>query len=208
MRAAPRLAGEQESQFRSAESLLAALRKRLDRPVSAERKRKMIEALVEVVQANTIERWGVQETELTIRYRFSEPSEPTPLILPRSHRLSTKNRIPEKLETLGDHLLRCRLVLQLLQREVAQQLGADTTSIRNWERNLSQPSVVYMPGMIKFLGYNPLPPSDQWSDRLVRSRRVLGLSQRAAAAKMGRYEHVGALGARCARAHREIRSVL
>jgi hypothetical protein len=89
------------------------LRKRFDRPVSPEIKRKIVDTLVKVVQANTIEHWGVQETELTIRYRFSEPSEATPLILSRSHRLSTRNRIPEKFETVGDHLLLRRLALIL-----------------------------------------------------------------------------------------------
>jgi site-specific DNA recombinase len=104
-------ANDRESQFRSAESLLAALRKRLDQPISPEMRRKIVEALVESVQANTLERWGVQETEITVTYRFSQPSEPAPLVLPRSHRLSTRNRIPEKLETIGDHLLRRRLAL-------------------------------------------------------------------------------------------------
>jgi site-specific DNA recombinase len=178
-------AGERESQFRSAESLLAALRKRLDRPVSPEMKRKIVEALVEVVQANTIERWGVQETELTIRYRFSEPTEPAPLILPRSHRLSTRNRMPEKLETIGDHLLRRRLALKLLQRQVAEIVGVDKASIYNWERNYSEPRLEYMPAIIRFLGYNPFPPSKSWAERLVHGRKAIGLSQREAAARIG-----------------------
>jgi transcriptional regulator with XRE-family HTH domain len=178
-------AGDRESQFRSAESLLAALRKRLDQPVSPEMKRRIVEALVEGIQANTIERWGVQESEITITYRFSQPSEPAPLVLPRSHRLNTRNRISEKLETVGDHLLRRRLALKLLQHQVAEILGVDNTSIHNWERNYAQPRLEYMPAIIRFLGYNPLPPSKTWADRLVHGRKGIGLSQREAAARIG-----------------------
>jgi DNA-binding transcriptional regulator YiaG len=98
-------------------------------------KRRIVEALVEGVRANTVERWGVQESEITITYRFSQPDEPATLVLPRSHRPSTRNRIPDKLETLGDHILRRRLALKLLQLQAAEQLGVDKTSVRNWERN-------------------------------------------------------------------------
>jgi transcriptional regulator with XRE-family HTH domain len=148
-------------------------------------RRKIVEALVESVQANTLERWGVQETEITVTYRFSQPSEPAPLVLPRSHRLSTRNRIPEKLETIGDHLLRRRLALKLLQREVGEILGVDKTSIYNWERNYSQPRLEYMPAIIRFLGYNPQPPPSGWGERLVQGRKALGLSQREAATRIG-----------------------
>ena len=42
-----------------------------------------------------------------------------------------------------------------------------------------------MPAIIRFLGYNPLPPSSSWADRLVLARTVLGLSQKEAAARFG-----------------------
>jgi transcriptional regulator with XRE-family HTH domain len=106
-------------------------------------------------------------------------------ILPRSHRLSARNRIPEKLEIVGDHLLRRRLALKSLQRQVAETLGVDKTSIYNWERNYSHPRLEYMPGIIRFLGYNPLPPSKSWAERLVHGRKAIGLSQREAAARIG-----------------------
>jgi hypothetical protein len=34
-------------------------------------------------------------------------------------------------------------------------------AITNWETNGAQPTLKYMPAIIRFLGYNPLPPS--WS---------------------------------------------
>jgi hypothetical protein len=98
-------ADDRTAQFQSAESLLATLRKRLAGPISPELKRRIIEALVERVEADTVERWGVQQSELTIFYRFCQPNEPAALVLPRSVRLTSRNRLPEKLETIGDHLL-------------------------------------------------------------------------------------------------------
>jgi transcriptional regulator with XRE-family HTH domain len=42
-----------------------------------------------------------------------------------------------------------------------------------------------MPAFIRFLGYNPLPPSKGWADRLVQARTAMGLTQKAAAARIG-----------------------
>jgi DNA-binding XRE family transcriptional regulator len=47
--------------------------------------------------------------------------------------------------------------LKLLQREVAVQLGVTETCLFNWEANISVPEIRYMPAIISFLGYNPLP---------------------------------------------------
>ena len=79
--------------------------------------------------------------------------------------------------TLGDHLLCRRLVLKLLQREVAGQLGVDKTSLAN----RTKPDFAYMPAIIRFLGYNPQPPTTGWAEPLVQSRTALGLSQKEAA---------------------------
>jgi site-specific DNA recombinase len=178
-------AEDRTAQLRSAESLLSTLRTKLAGPISPELKRRIVEILVEKVQANTVERFGVQQSEITIEYRFSQPNEPAALVLPRSHRLGTRSRIPEKLETIGDHLLRRRLTLKLLQRQVAKQLGVNVASIVNWENNLSKPKVHYMPAIIRFLGYNPLPPSKGWAERLVQARTARGLTQKEAAARIG-----------------------
>jgi transcriptional regulator with XRE-family HTH domain len=76
-------------------------------------------------------------------------------------------------------------VLKLLQRQVAEQLGADKASIANWERYRSKPGVGYMPAIIRFLGYNPFPPKEDWAARLVQCRTVLGLTQKESAQRMG-----------------------
>jgi len=177
--------GDRAAQLQSAEELLTSLRQRLDGPIPAELKRRIIQILVEKIQANTIERWGVQQSEIIITYRFSQPNEPAALVLPRSHRMVNRNRSPEELNTLGDHLLRRRLTLKLLQRQVADQLGVDKASVYNWETNRTKPGLEYMPAIIAFLGYNPLPPPEAWADRLVQCRIVLGLTQKDSAKRIG-----------------------
>lgn len=178
-------AGDRTAQLQSAEALLETLRKRLAGRIPHDLKRRIVEILVEKVEANTVERWGVEQSEITISYRFNQPDEPAPLVLPRSHRLHRRQQPPEELNTVGDHLLRRRLVLKQLQREVAEQIGVDKTTIANWEANRSRPGISYMPAIIRFLSYNPLPPRNDWPGRLVFCRTVLGLSQQESAARIG-----------------------
>jgi DNA-binding XRE family transcriptional regulator len=51
------------------------------------------------------------------------------------------------------------------------------TSIFNCEANTSKPEIRYVPAIIAFLGYNPWPEGRNLSERLVRQRTSLGLSQ-------------------------------
>ena len=178
-------AGDRTAQLQSAEELLASLRKRLDGPVPPELKRRIVEILVEKVQANTVERWGVPQSEIVITYRFSQPNEAAALVLPKAHSLNSGHRPPEQLNTLGDHLLRRRLTLKLFQRQVAQQLGVDKTSVYNWETNRTKPGLEYMPAIIRFLGYNPFPSPEGWPERLIQCRTVLGISQKESATRIG-----------------------
>jgi transcriptional regulator with XRE-family HTH domain len=85
----------------------------------------------------------------------------------------------------SNHLLRRQLVLKLLQRQVAEQIGVDKASIANWETNQSKPGIRHMTAIIRFLGYNPLPPAKGWADRLVQCRTALGLSQKESAVRIG-----------------------
>jgi transcriptional regulator with XRE-family HTH domain len=94
-------------------------------------------------------------------------------------------RIPTEPRTVGDHIRKRRLGLKLLQKDVAEQLGVDKTSVFNWEASRSCPEIRYMPAIIRFLGYNPLPVADGWGERLLRYRSTLGLSQKEAAKHLG-----------------------
>ena len=169
----------------SARAFLERLRKRLDEPVSWEQKRRLIEVLVAGVRADTVECCGVKQSEITVTYRFSQPDQPMPLVLPQSYSAGSVVRIPTEPKTVGDHIRRRRLGLKMLQRDMAKQLGVDKTSVFNWEANASSPEIRYMPAIIRFLGYNPLPEANGWGERLVRHRTSLGLSQKEAALKLG-----------------------
>ena len=71
-------------------------------------------------------------------------------------------------------------MLKLLQRQVAQQLSVNAATIHNWEANVVEPRLHFMPAIIRFLGYNPLPPPAPggWGERLVQCRTALGITQK------------------------------
>jgi len=45
--------------------------------------------------------------------------------------------------------------LKLTQREVAEKLSVDKTTIQFWENNRVKPSLAQIPKIIEFLGYDP-----------------------------------------------------
>ena len=94
-------------------------------------------------------------------------------------------RIPTQLKTVGDHIRKRRLGLKMLQKDVAEQLGVGKTSVFNWEGNASSPDIQYMPAIIDFLGYDPLPTANTLAEQLVRKRTSLGLSQKESAERLG-----------------------
>ena len=168
----------------SAEILLAKLRERLDGLVSWECKRQLIEVLVSGIRVETVETCGVVQPKVTITYRFDQANQLERPVPPEEY-LCTPVRIPVDPQTVGDHLRLRRLKLKLLQRQVAERFGVGKGTVHNWEINFSQPDFTYMPAIIEFLGYNPLPPATNMAQRLVRGRTVLGLSQEQAAQKLG-----------------------
>jgi DNA-binding XRE family transcriptional regulator len=92
---------------------------------------------------------------------------------------------PNVLNTLGDHLRKRRLDLGLLQKRVAEDIGVNTLTICNWESNKSTPFIRYIPKIIRFLGYNPLPTGRTLAEKLNAARKVLGVSQKALAKSLG-----------------------
>jgi transcriptional regulator with XRE-family HTH domain len=86
---------------------------------------------------------------------------------------------PKFLITLGDHLRKRRLDLKLLQKEVAQKVGASETSIYNWENNRSTPSLCFLPKVIDFLDYTPYnTKTGSLGVRIKNYRKLLGLNQK------------------------------
>jgi transcriptional regulator with XRE-family HTH domain len=92
---------------------------------------------------------------------------------------------PKALKTLGDHIRKRTLDLQLLQSDVAQTLGVTECSVWNWENNATAPVFPYWPGIIEFLGYNPLPKPQTPAEQLVLARKIQGLSQKEMARSLG-----------------------
>jgi DNA-binding XRE family transcriptional regulator len=58
-------------------------------------------------------------------------------------------------------------------------------TVCGWEGNATIPEVRYIPAILQFLGYDPLPPVSSLPERLVAARRRLGLSQRNMALTLG-----------------------
>jgi transcriptional regulator with XRE-family HTH domain len=92
---------------------------------------------------------------------------------------------PKALKTLGDHIRKRRLDLQLLQSDVAGRLGVTECSVWNWENNATTPVFPHWPAVIGFLGYNPLPEPQTPAEQLVQARKIQGLSQKEMAKRLG-----------------------
>lgn len=84
---------------------------------------------------------------------------------------------PKELKRLGDHVRRRRLDLGLSQREVARRIGVRRESVQQWELGYFRPTVSCLPGIIRFLGYDPRPEPAAWPEWLVWYRAGHGLSQ-------------------------------
>ena len=64
-------------------------------------------------------------------------------------------KYPKQITTIGDHIRAKRFELELRQVDVAGLIDVKEESITNWENNLTEPEIRYMPAIIRFLGYNP-----------------------------------------------------
>jgi transcriptional regulator with XRE-family HTH domain len=92
---------------------------------------------------------------------------------------------PETPHTLGGHLRRRRCSAGLTQDQVADELGANTSTYPLWETDRSKPTARYYPAIFRFLGYEPFPAATTLPERIAAQRRRLGLSLRAAADRIG-----------------------
>ena len=76
--------------------------------------------------------------------------------------------------------------LKLTQKEVAEKLGVDKTTIQFWENNRVKPSLAQIPKIIEFLGRDPFEAkAESLGDRIYKYRRTHGISQRKLARLVG-----------------------
>ena len=55
------------------------------------------------------------------------------------------------------------------------------STVTNWELTRTLPALRFIPRILRFLGYNPLPPGQGLGEQLLSARRSPGLSRTAAA---------------------------
>jgi transcriptional regulator with XRE-family HTH domain len=93
--------------------------------------------------------------------------------------------MPKNLNTWGDHIKKRRLELGLFQRELAERLGVDESTIHNWERDYSGPALRFVPEIIQFLGYQPKTSNSRTlGESIVDYRRIHGWSQKELARRL------------------------
>ncbi len=73
----------------------------------------------------------------------------------------------------------------ITQKEVAAELNINPWTIMNWEKNHTQPQIVSIPPIMRFLGYNPFPLPITLSQYLIAKRREKGWSIKKAAKAIG-----------------------
>lgn len=112
------------------------------------------------------------------RLNCPDPVEDLCVNAPRpDRRFKPRSEYPTELATLGDHIRKRRLDLGLSQASVVKMFGVNRSALCNWERGAQAPSVEYMPMIIDFLGYNPLPKDGSVAEQIRSARRSIGLTQ-------------------------------
>ena len=87
--------------------------------------------------------------------------------------------------TIGEKLKNRRIELGLLQKDVANVIGVCEVSITLWENNRNEPSIIYCPKIIQFLGYVPFEvDTSTLGGQIKLYRYVHGLSQEELAIKL------------------------
>jgi DNA-binding XRE family transcriptional regulator len=57
--------------------------------------------------------------------------------------------------SLSQYVRKRRLILRRKQAEVATHLGVTRDTVRNWEKERTEPAAALVPAIVDFLGYAP-----------------------------------------------------
>lgn len=92
---------------------------------------------------------------------------------------------PLQIKSLGDHIRKRRLDLNIFQKEAAKKIGVDETTIWFWENNHVEPSISFIPSIIEFLGYIPFETQQgSLGEKITTFRCIHGLSQKKLASEL------------------------
>lgn len=161
-----------------------------------EEKRGIVESITEQITV------GAGEVDITLHYlpqpfrtkgleRDSLAMNPHGCVafLPVGARIGLKVKKPKRYSetptSLGEHLLRERLIRELLQKEAAKLIGVSHATYIHWETDKHQPRARQWPGVIRFLGYDPHPEPVTLGERMVATRRAMGWTIQKAARHAG-----------------------
>lgn len=76
--------------------------------------------------------------------------------------------------------------LGITQSRLAERLGAQTDTVRNWERGRSGPTLRYRSAILEFLGYDPAPDEPTTlGEKLRKYRMHRGITQKELARQVG-----------------------
>lgn len=92
---------------------------------------------------------------------------------------------PQAPTTLGQHLRKRRLELNLSQAQTARHFGVSPTAYIWWEADQITPKIGKWPEIVRFLGYDPSPIPESFGETVTAARRSLGMDKRQLAAKLG-----------------------
>jgi len=116
------------------------------------------------VDKTTLTNWELGRTQPEVRF------------IPRILRfLETDPRAQGK--TLPERLKAAREALGLTQRQLAQRLKVDPSTVWKWEKGRTEPPVRFWPRILALIGPEELPPQASWAERIRVYRRAHGLTQ-------------------------------
>jgi DNA-binding XRE family transcriptional regulator len=91
-------------------------------------------------------------------------------------------------QKVGEHIKRKRQLDHLTQKQAGLIIGVDAYTVLNWEKDKTTPSPKDWPGIIRFLGYVPLPQPVTLAERLYYVRCIKGWSLKEAGHAAGIHE--------------------
>ena len=87
--------------------------------------------------------------------------------------------------TFGQHLKSARLQRSLRQIDAAKLLGVSQHGYIGWETDMKFPLPRYIPSIVLFVGYDPMPAPETCGQRLRHLRLLRGLTSQEMAEEIG-----------------------